>query len=104
MNQPLGMAKLLCMLMLAALAGCSSLPRDVVRPASSALTDVADTPLAQAARAATPDDKRSLSGFRLLPVGDHAFDTRVTLARRAQKSLDVQYYLIAQDDIGMHFL
>ena len=36
------------------------------------------------------------SGFRLLPTGDFAFDARLTLARRAERSLDVQYYQLAE--------
>ena len=62
------------------------------------------TKLAQIAAANTPEDKRALSGFRLLPAGDQAFDARIALARRAEKTLDVQYYLIAHDASGLQFL
>jgi cardiolipin synthase C len=86
------------------LAGCASLPPRTAPPATHALTDVDDTPLARIAAAAVPDDRRSLSGFRLLPEGEFAFNARVALARRAQKSLDAQYYLIQNDDIGRQFL
>ena len=44
------------------------------------------------------------SGFRLLADGDHALDARIALARRAQVSLDIQYYLIAADEAGRRFL
>ena len=44
-----------------------------------------------------------LSGFRLLPMGLYALDARLQLARRAQRSLDVQYYLI-EDDASGHLL
>jgi cardiolipin synthase C len=86
------------------LAGCAALPGDVVRPTSQALTDVAATPLAREAAAATPDDQRHLSGLRLMPGGPEALATRVDMARNAQKSLDVQYYLIAPDASGRQFL
>ncbi len=89
-----------------AMVGCASLPSGVQRPVSQAAssTDVAATGLAQIAAANTPEDKRALSGFRLLPAGDQAFDARIALARRAQISLDVQYYLIAHDSSGLQFL
>ena len=45
-----------------------------------------------------------LSGFRLLPEAPTAFNARVALLRAAQKSLDVQYYLIADDAVGRMFL
>jgi len=98
------LAAVVAALALAALTGCATLPGDVVRAPSSAMTDVASTDLARLATAATPDDKRHLSGFQLLPDPAQALDARVALARRAQKSLDVQYYLIAADGTGRAFL
>jgi len=77
----------------ALLSGCASLPADVQRHPFEALTDVTSTRLGRIAAAATPDDKRHLSGFRLLPTGDYAFNARIALARRAEKTLDVQYYI-----------
>ncbi|HEX7437874.1 MAG TPA: phospholipase D family protein [Caldimonas sp.] len=94
----------LSVLLALALGGCASLPAGVHRPLSEARTDVAATRLAAIAAASTPDDARELSGFRLLPVGDQAFDARIALARRADKTLDVQYYLIAHDASGLQFL
>lgn len=97
---------LLCLLhaVLALLTGCASLPAPVVRPPSHALTAVADTQLARIAAAAAPADGAGLSGFRLLPEGEAAFSARIALARHAQKSLDVQYYLIQHDAAGRQFL
>jgi len=86
------------------LTACAALPEGVQRDASQALTDVTAMPLAREAALNTPDDKRHLSGLRLLPNGPEAMVTRVAMARRAQKSLDVQYYLIASDDTGRQFL
>ena len=86
------------------LAGCAGLPSNVTRAPSTAMTDVATTELARIAAASTPDDKRHLSGFRVLTAGDHAFNARIALARRAQKTLDVQYYLIASDAAGLQFV
>ena len=87
-----------------AMVGCASLPSGVQRPVSQAVSDVAATGLAKIAAANTPEDKPQLSGFRLLPAGDQAFDARIALARRAEKTLDVQYYLIAHDTSGLQFL
>jgi putative cardiolipin synthase len=97
-------AALTALLALALLAGCAMLPADVQRPASAALADVSRTALADIAQASTPQDKRGLSGFRLLPDGAEALAARQALLHLAQKSLDVQYYLIAADDTGRQFL
>ena len=86
------------------LSGCAALPSDVQRAPSDAIADVAATPLAQLALASTPDDKRHLSGLQLMPNGPEALATRIALARRAQKSLDVQYYVVASDRSGRQFL
>ncbi len=92
------------LLVLALLAGCAALPGDVQRPSSVALTDVGRTALADIAEASTPRDGRGLSGFRLLPDGAEGLAARQALLHLAQKSLDVQYYLIAADDTGRQFL
>jgi putative cardiolipin synthase len=76
----------------------------VARAHSEATSDVTATPLARLAAASTPDDKRHLSGLRLLPNGPEALATRLALARRAQKTLDVQYYVVASDESGRQFL
>ena len=86
------------------LVGCAALPPGVQRQPSLAIVDAADTELSRAAQAALPAEPGPLSGFRLLPGGDEAFATRLALAHKAQKSLDVQYYLIAADAAGAQFL
>ena len=69
-----------------------------------AFTDVAETRLGRIALSSLPAPKTTLSGFRLLPEGEIAFNARIALARRADKSLDVQYYLIQDDDLGRQLL
>ncbi|MGJ7557272.1 phospholipase D family protein [Variovorax sp. RB2P76] len=87
------------------LAGCASLPPPPPEaPPTLALTDVAQTELAQLAAKDVPGGSTLLSGFRLLPEAAFAFDARISLARHAEKSLDVQYYLIQNDDVGLLFL
>jgi putative cardiolipin synthase len=95
---------LVAVLMTATLAACASLPGGVQRPYSAARDDVSTTALAAIDAASTPADARELSGFRLLPAGDQAFDARIALARRAETTLDVQYYQIAADGAGLQFL
>ncbi len=88
-----------------AMGGCAALPSQVERPVSYARTDVADTRLAQVAAASTAGASApELSGFRLLPDGAEAFAARMALIRRAEKTLDVQYYVIASDATGREFL
>lgn len=84
------------------LTGCASLPDNLAGPPSSAIPRSADTTLGKLAREAQPD--QDLTGFRLMPGGDFALNTRLELARRAQRTLDVQYYHIENDETGRYFL
>jgi len=86
------------------LAACTSLPDVPGHASTSPVRDLADTPLARIAIDSTPPAKRHLSGLRLLPAGDHAFDARLALARQAERTLDAQYYVIAGDAAGRQFL
>ncbi len=88
------------------LAGCAVLPPGKPMPVATAFpaAEVSQTELAQLAARGTPGGSTSLSGFRLLPEAAFAFDARISLARHAEKSLDVQYYLIQKDDVGLLFL
>jgi putative cardiolipin synthase len=90
--------------LLGMLSGCASLPDNVHRPVSQTITNVADTRLAAVAAVSTPGDDPELSGMRLLPAGDQAFEARIALARAAEKSIDAQYYQIADDTSGRQFL
>ena len=91
----------------ALLGACSTLPPAPPRAPTHAVTDVEQTTLgklaAQDAPAQAPDAP-PLSGFRLLPEAAFAFDARISLARHAEKSLDVQYYHIHHDDVGLLLL
>jgi cardiolipin synthase C len=84
--------------------GCATLPPPQPRPIERALQDTADTPLARLAEAALPADPPGRSGFRLFFSGESSFNARVALARRATRSLDLQYYLLANDDTGRGLL
>ena len=87
------------MLMLAlTLGGCAGLPPQAVRPQVKAIPASVTSTLGRIAAESSPDE--SLSGFRLLPIGPFAIDTRLALIRRAERSIDVQYYHIADDETG----
>ncbi len=86
------------------LAGCAALPSQFERPESRAIGNGAATSLGQIAAASTPAGASDLSGFRLLPEGEQAIEARLALIRSAEKSVDVQYYLIANDRTGRQFL
>src|SRR5450830_580386 len=102
LSAPRGSASLrrLCLLLLSVwVTGCASLPSDVERPVSEALTNSSETRLGQAvaARAATAGTRND-SGFALADSAELAFTSRMTLIKAAQKTLDIQYYAIFADD------
>ena len=80
---------------LAVVSGCASLPKNVDRKPSVALQDTAGTPLGLVAAASVQVDDES--GFQLVSRGEEAFGTLYTLITHAQKSLDLQYYIVADD-------
>jgi putative cardiolipin synthase len=92
----LGMALLL-------LGGCAGLPSGVERKPSMAITNGTDTMLGRLVTAASPPE-RGLSGFRLLPMAQFSLHARIELAKRAQRSIDVQYYLVQNDETGRYLL
>ena len=77
------------------IAGCASLPATKLGAPSRALPARDDDALARIVARSAPD--RELSGFRLMPGGDFALDTRLQLIRRAEHSLDLQYYQVEND-------
>src|SRR5450432_2506833 len=87
---------------LVAISGCASLPSDPQRHSSVALSESVATPLAGIAKAFLSDPL--LSGFRLEPIAAYAFDVRLELAARATRTLDVQYYVLHDDDTGKNLL
>src|SRR5947209_3924844 len=90
------------LLALALFAGCSSLPKDVERKPSQAIPASPQTTLGKIARVSQPSPE--LTGFRLMPIGSFALNARIALAQRAQASLDVQYYLVQDDETGRYLL
>jgi putative cardiolipin synthase len=92
----------LCIALLA-LGGCTSLPTvDRQAIASEAIPLSEATTLGRIANAYRPAPDQS--GFRLMPLGKFSLDTRVQLAKRAEVSLDVQYYDFENDETGRWLL
>lgn len=85
-------------LLLAWLGGCASLPAPAPVLPSRAEPAADDSPLARIATASIPDE--DLTGFRLLPTGPFALDTRLALVQRAERTIDLQYYVLQNDATG----
>ncbi|WP_233196121.1 phospholipase D family protein [Trinickia soli] len=85
----------------AGLAACSTLPpaTSLDRPATYALAQPETTPLGRAL-APLVAAHGGQSGFRLLTDGTDALQMRIALARSATKTLDLQYYIAAEDTTG----
>ena len=78
--------------------GCASLPRDLPRTPSAA---VPPRPTPSSAGSPSPPAKDpALSGFRLMSWSEQSFATRLALAARAQRTLDLQYYVFDDDGTG----
>ena len=86
-----------------AFSACTTLPSiDREAIASEAIPLSTQTTLGRIAQGSMPSPE--LSGFRLMPLGLFSLDTRVQLARRAEVSLDVQYYHFENDETGRWLL
>ena len=79
--------------------GCASVRFDVPRPPSHAIEQPQDTSLGRsyaAQLAAAPGE----SGFHWIVSGQEAFRARAALAESAERTLDLQYYIVAEDATG----
>jgi len=87
---------LLALLAIGLVSGCASLRSDVPRVPSHAFEQPEETSLGRnfAARLA---ESPGLSGFHLLASGEEAFIVRAATAEAAQKTLDLQYFIVADD-------
>jgi cardiolipin synthase C len=83
------------------LSGCASLPRHVDKPRSEALSNPQTTTLGRLI--AAEETNKNLSGIRLLTSGEEALADLIALADHAECTLDIQYYLI-DDDQSAHLL
>jgi len=84
----------------AVLGGCTALPMKTAQDTipSYSIPASEETDLGRIAANSIPSPE--LSGFRLMPLGNFSLDSRLAIAERAQKTLDVQYYHIQNDETG----
>src|ERR1700748_2250972 len=78
------------------LSGCASLPPHVGTSHSEALHDPQTTSIGHII--AAEEGGKNLSGIRLLASGEEALGDLIALADHAERTLDIQYYIIQQDD------
>ena len=93
---------LLLLLMVQAF-GCATIPYDYPRTVSSALYLPEATRLGKKIQAQAVNHPGA-SGFYLLPTGVDAFAARAVLIDRAEKTLDLQYYILQGDLTGKFLL
>ena len=91
---------LIALAALLSVTGCASIDYDYPRSESYFIPDTEDTELG---RGIAPDVAKmpaDQSGFYPMADGVDALASRLLLAERAEKSIDVQYYLIKNDIVG----
>src|SRR5690606_12304351 len=76
-------------------AACASLPPPPAKPVTHAWPQPEATELGALAAAAAPNLR--FSGFQLLASGEDALAALAALADHAQRTLDLQYYLMRDD-------
>jgi cardiolipin synthase C len=93
MRKSYGIATVALLLML---AGCVGLPRHVEKSRSEALPNPETTALGRLVE--SQQSNKNLSGIHLLISGEEALADLIALADHAERTLDIQYYIIQQDD------
>jgi len=90
-----GSLPLLLVLVLAT-SGCATLPKHVDKTITMALPNPATTSLGR--MVAAEEVGKNLSGIRLLTSGEEALGDLIALADHAERTLDIQYYIIHEDE------
>jgi len=96
--------KILLPLMGLLLASCSSVDFEYPKTESTYIPDTSDTYLAGEVADAIANRPADTSGFLGLVDGIDAAAARFRLAATAERSIDVQYYLIKRDAVGQAFM
>ncbi len=78
------------------LSGCVGLPRHVQKTRSVAFANPQTTSLGKIV--AAEKGAKNFSGIRLLSSGEEALASLIALADHAERTLDIQYYIIHEDD------
>ncbi|MEM9334239.1 MAG: phospholipase D family protein [Pseudomonadota bacterium] len=89
----------LLLLLVANVAACASVPLDVPKEASFAIDDTSATALGELATGWS-EIHGDASGFFPLVNGLDALGARLEMANRAQSTLDLQYFLMKDDEAG----
>src|SRR6185437_701129 len=83
------------------LTACATMPpgADYPKIRSTALAHPEETTVGRSVEALAKAHP-GLSGFRLFASGSDAFTLRIQMANRAERTLDVQYFIFKDDDTG----
>lgn len=90
------MMVVLALLVCGCATGLPKIDREAIT--QMAIEQSSGTTLGRIAQDSSPAPDQS--GFRLMPLGTFSLDARLQLAKRAESSLDVQYYHIENDETG----
>ena len=90
------LCSLVAMLFFAAVSGCAGVRIDVARPTSQALEYPSQTTLGRSF-APQAEAHPAMSGFNVIDAGPAAFQSRAALADAAERTLDLQYYIVGDD-------
>lgn len=101
---PFATVRFVSVILAALLAACSGVDYQQPKPASTYLPVAEATPLDLAVIEGLKGQKQTDSGFMILSDGIDAIAARLRLAEEAGRSIDVQYYLIKRDQVGLAFL
>jgi len=88
------------LLLVVVITGCATVSFDEPKPYSETITDTADTRLGKSV-SRWVDDHGGLSAFYPLSQGMDALGVRLRLAEVAEKSIDLQYFLMKNDTTGL---
>ena len=88
------------------LSGCAGLPKPVERPQATAISpgEARNTSIARSLEPLLREHDSNLSGIYPLVEADDAFAARMLMARHAERSLDIQYYIWRADMTGVMLL
>src|ERR1700737_3907061 len=86
----------LLLFLVLAISGCATLPKHVDKIPTVALPNPATTSLGR--MVAAEEVGKNLSGIRLLTSGEEALADLIALADHTERTLDIQYYIIHEDE------
>jgi len=104
MNRRKRMAWYLYLLTFILVAGCAGIDFNYPKSASHSVTETEDTFLGQIIPGIVSQHPQGESGFYPMSDGIDALSTRLLLARRAERTIDAQYYLLSSDVVGFAFI